>query len=58
MVLGLLWCENVFASYNNMSEDMKDLGVWFGLIVVGLIFGACYLYEVYKEKNIFNYNYW
>ena len=54
VVLGFLWCENVFARYYNMSEEMKELGVWFGLIVVGLIFGACYLYEVYKDKKIYN----
>ena len=47
MVLGLLWCENVFVRISIFSEDS---GGWFGLIVMCLIFGAFYLYEVYKEK--------
>ena len=53
LVLGLLCCENVFARISIFSEDAGDLGdsgVWFGLIVMSLIFGAFYFYEEYKEK--------
>ena len=53
VVLGLLCCENVFARISIFSEDAGDSGDsggWFGLIVMSLIFGAFYLYEVYKEK--------
>ena len=50
LVLCLLWSENVFARISIFSEDAGDSGGWFGLIVMGLIFGAFYLYEVHKEK--------
>ncbi len=38
----------------NMSEGMRGpMGVWFGLILFGLMFGAVFLYGVYKDKKIF-----
>ena len=50
LVLSLFWSGNVFARISIFSEDVGDSGGWFGLIVMSLIFGAFYLYEVYKEK--------
>ena len=39
----------------NMSEGIRGpMGGWFGLILFVLMFGAFLLYEVYKDKKIFN----
>lgn len=50
LVLSLFWSGNVFARISIFSEDAGDSGGLVGLIVVGLIFGAFYLHDSYKEK--------